>query len=330
MRTALESTTAAPHDPAAGHRHPRLQLCAVLLSLVALLSASRGGAADGTTRTVNILYIGTSDSWSDTRMGKAAGMGFVASLRSRNFIVADGATVNVTKVVVESSAINATIFHVLSEIPDILFVLGPTDDEPLMKALPALKKHKLVSFAPITGSSQVRGWNSSLYFLRPEPAAELLALIRFAVTHLRVHRLGFMYLQGIFFGDTEFNEAKRVLLQIGYKLCGVFTLNGSYTGSADDAVFNAEWEKFADTRPQAVIVFGARVNDTIKFIKKMLTDPRTADAFLLGPFALQDILLSTWREAVSAGGVPFVSGQVITTGVSPLASDTQYEAIKRF
>ncbi|ORC86669.1 putative receptor-type adenylate cyclase, partial [Trypanosoma theileri] len=52
-------------------------------------------------------------------------------------------------------------------------------------------------------------------------------------------------------------------------------------------------------------------------------------AVLLGPLAVQDMLLSVWREAVDAG-VPFVSGQVITTGTNPLAKDTQYVAIQRF
>ncbi|PWV05981.1 putative receptor-type adenylate cyclase [Trypanosoma cruzi] len=44
---------------------------------------------------------------------------------------------------------------------------------------------------------------------------------------------------------------------------------------------------------------------------------------------LQDYFLRAWHGAM-AGGVEFVPGQVITTGTSPLAKDTQYEAIQRF
>ncbi|KEG05894.1 receptor-type adenylate cyclase, partial [Trypanosoma grayi] len=167
------------------------------------------------------------------------------------------------------------------------------------------------------------------YFVRTSPAAEVLGLLRHAVSFLLVRRLGFMYLQGLSFGDKEYQIAQQTMSKMGEEFSGVFTLNGSYTGSADDAVFNAEWEKFAATRPQAVIVFGARVNDTVKFIKRMITNTSTADAYLLGPFALQDILLSTWREAV-AGGAKFVNGRLITTGTNPLAKDTRYNAIKRF
>ncbi|ORC83534.1 receptor-type adenylate cyclase, partial [Trypanosoma theileri] len=116
---------------------------------------------------------------------------------------------------------------------------------------------------------------------------------------------------------------------MGQNISGVFTVKSSISEPADDAVFNATWEAFADTRPQAVIVFGAPINDTAKFIMRMLTDERTAGAYLLGPLAVQDMLLSVWREAVDAG-VPFVSGQVITTGTNPHANNVEYVAIKRF
>ncbi|KEG05789.1 receptor-type adenlyate cyclase, partial [Trypanosoma grayi] len=297
-----------------------------------LVAAPRGAVGQSTeaTRVVQMLSIDAKESWSTNHIREAAAAGFLASLYSRQYIVCKGVVVNMTRKVVELDQVYTVINADLKASNDLLLVLGPKEDAPLLRAIPALKAHDCVSFAPITGSSQVRGWNPNLYFLRPEPAAELLALIRYAVNQLRVLRLGFMYLQGVFFGDSEYTQAVRVLGRMGYGLSGVFTVKSSYTASADTDEFNAEWEKFADTHPQAVIVFGAQVNDTVKFIKTMLTDPRTRNSFLLGPFALQDILLSTWREAVSGGGVPFVRGQVITTGVNPLASDTQYEAINRF
>ncbi|EKF26929.1 receptor-type adenlyate cyclase, putative, partial [Trypanosoma cruzi marinkellei] len=138
-----------------------------------------------------------------------------------------------------------------------------------------------------------------------------------------------MYLQGVSFGDREYAQAQRVMLGMGYELSGVFSVESSWTGGAEKEVFEAAWEAFADTRPQAVIVFGSPINDTVIFVGRMLTDRRTAGAYLLAPLVLQDLVLSMWRGAV-AGGVEFVPGQVITTGTNPLAKDTEYEAIQRF
>ncbi|KEG07006.1 receptor-type adenylate cyclase, partial [Trypanosoma grayi] len=217
----------------------------------------------------------------------------------------------------------------MEEHKDIIALQGIIIDDIVRLATPALEKYSLVAFAPITGSGAVREWNPNLYFLRADPKGELLALIRYSLSFLRVYRLGFMYLQNVAFGDEEYTHAVKLLAMVGYELCGVFTLESSLTGSADDGVFNATWEEFAATRPQAVIVFGAPVKDTAKFITRMLTDKRTAGAYLLSPGVLQDFVVSTWREAVD-GGVPFVSGQILTTGPNPLAKDTHYEAIQRF
>ncbi|KAF8300135.1 putative receptor-type adenylate cyclase [Trypanosoma cruzi] len=138
-----------------------------------------------------------------------------------------------------------------------------------------------------------------------------------------------MYLQGVSFGDREYAQAQRVMSRMGYELSGVFSVESSVTGVARKEVFDAAWEAFAETRPQAVIVFGSPINDTAEFVRRMLTDRRTAGAYLLAPSVLQDLVLRVWRAAV-AGGVEFVPGQVITTGTNPLAKDTQYEAIQRF
>ncbi|KEG08961.1 adenylyl cyclase, partial [Trypanosoma grayi] len=138
-----------------------------------------------------------------------------------------------------------------------------------------------------------------------------------------------MYLRGVGFGEMEYAHAVRVLSRMGYTLSGVFTVESSVAGSAEDAAFSAAWETFADTRPRAVIVFGAPGRDTAKFVEKMLTDQRTASAYLLAPSALQNILVPVWRAAVSRG-VPFIRGHVTTTGTTPLATNTRFSAIKRF
>ncbi|KEG07896.1 receptor-type adenylate cyclase, partial [Trypanosoma grayi] len=259
----------------------------------------------------------------------AMNAGFNASLWSRNYTLADGFRVERIVKEMEVHGGADAIKEAMKEHKDILLLQGPVGDEPLYHSLAALKEHDLVSFAPLTGSSIVRNWNPHLYFVRTDPAAELLALIHYAVNELRMWRLGFMYLQNVSFGDYEYTRTLDLLNDMDYELCGVFTLKSSLTKSTDDGVFNATWEEFAATRPQAVIVFGAPLKDTAKFVTRMLTDERTAGACLLLPGTLQDGLLETWREAVN-GGAPFIPGQVITTGTNPLAKDTQYEAIKRF
>ncbi|EKF27234.1 receptor-type adenlyate cyclase, putative [Trypanosoma cruzi marinkellei] len=139
-----------------------------------------------------------------------------------------------------------------------------------------------------------------------------------------------MYLQGVNFGDSEYAEAQRVLSGSNLTFSGVFTVDSSATGGgAKKEVFDAAWEAFADTRPQAVIVFAPPIPDTVKFIGRMLTDKRTTGAYLLVPLVLQELFLRDPCAAV-AGGVEFVPGQVITTGTSPLAKDTRYKAIQRF
>ncbi|KAF5216192.1 hypothetical protein ECC02_011059 [Trypanosoma cruzi] len=255
--------------------------------------------------------------------------GMNASLWSRNCTVAEGVRVEVVEKEEAQEGNIAVLEEEIRKDENVLALVGKQSKEFLQLVLPLLWKYDLVSFAPFTGSSLVRGWNPSLYFVRADPAAELLALLRHAWTHLRVHRLGFMYLQGVSFGDREYEQAQRVMLGMGYNLSGVFTVKSSVSGGAKKEVFDAAWKAFAKTQPQAVIVFAPPIQDTVKFINRMLTDNRTAGAYLLAPLMLQDYFLRAWHGAV-AGGVEFVPGRVITTGTSPLAKDTQYEAIQRF
>ncbi|RNC31927.1 adenylate cyclase, partial [Trypanosoma cruzi] len=263
----------------------------------------------------------------DTPLAFYSGMN--ASLWARNCTVAEGVRVEVVeKEEVQEDNIAALEEEIRKE-ENVLALVGMQSQGFLQLVLPLLKKYDLVSFAPFTGSSFLSGWNPNLYLVRAEPAAELLALLRYALAHLRVLRLGFMYLQGVYFGDREYAQAQRAMSERNHTFSGVFSVESSVTGGARKEVFDAAWEAFAETRPQAVIVFGLPINDTAKFVGRMLTDRRTAGAYLLAPLLLQDLFLSLWRAAV-AGGVEFVPGQVITTGTNPLAKDTQYEAIQRF
>ncbi|ESL05232.1 receptor-type adenlyate cyclase, partial [Trypanosoma rangeli SC58] len=263
-------------------------------------------------------------------MSTAFHSGVYASLRAHNSTAAGDVRVELVEREAKETEYVTVLEEVMQKEKGILALLTQFSDTYLRSVQPVLPRFDLVSFAPFTGSSAVRGWNPNAYFVRADPAAELLALLRYAVAQLRVLRLGFMYLQGSFFGDNEYKQARRVMSEMGYTFCGVFTVNSFLTGEAAPEEFDAAWERFAATRPQAVIVFGSLVEDTMKFIRKMLTDGRTAGAYLLAPLVLQSAVLKNWRAAVDDDGAKFVPGQVITTGTTPLADDVQYNAIQRF
>ncbi|ORC83536.1 receptor-type adenylate cyclase, partial [Trypanosoma theileri] len=112
---------------------------------------------------------------------------------------------------------------------------GPFADSTVYSVLPAVMKHSAVCFALFTGSSIVRTWMRNLYFVRAEPAAELLSLVRYTVSELRVQRLSFMYLQNMNYGDTEYERIKEVMGQMKYELNSVFSLKVSLNVPADDA-----------------------------------------------------------------------------------------------
>ncbi|KAF5221423.1 hypothetical protein ECC02_005484 [Trypanosoma cruzi] len=265
----------------------------------------------------------------DQKLVDSLEAGLEAALWSRNFTVADAVYVEIIRKVSTMQTSGAVIGKALNESSYILLVAGAIGDTMFANSLTVTMRHGLVLFAPFTGSSLVRGWKPKFYFLRADPAAELLALLCYALAHLRVRRLGFMYMEGEYFGGIEYELAERSMSGMGYELSGVFSVEGSVTGGAKKEVFDAAWEAFADTQPQAVIVFGSPTNDAVKFVMRMLAGKRTSGAYLLGSSVLQDLVLRVWRAAV-AGGVEFVTGQVITTGTNPLAKDTQCEAIRRF
>ncbi|AAZ10966.1 receptor-type adenylate cyclase GRESAG 4, putative [Trypanosoma brucei brucei TREU927] len=212
---------------------------------------------------------------------------------------------------------------------EFFVVIGPVGDGQALASLPLLERENLVGFAPSTGSNAMRGWNPHVYFLSASPNAELLTLVRYAVSQLRLLRIGFMYLRGISFGDTEYKMTTSLMSSVGRELCGVFTVDGLMRGRVNDDDFNTAWEQFAETRPQGVIAFAPPAKDLIKFVKRLLSDSRTHDAYLLSSSSLE-FALDTWREALEADGAEFFLGQLMLTRTGPLARDTHYQAIRRF
>ncbi|KEG06225.1 putative expression site-associated gene (ESAG) protein,putative, partial [Trypanosoma grayi] len=177
----------------------------------------------------------------------AINAGLSASMYSRNSTTQSGTKIEIVMPTDDSLTARDHIDYAAKKNDKILAVLGPVGDTETLLAIPSLKRHNLVAISPLSGSSEVRQWNTHLYFLRPDPSAELLTLIRYVVTYLRVRRLGFMYLQNVSFGDAEYELTEITLSRMGYTLSGVFTVESSVAGSAEDAAFSAAWETFADT-----------------------------------------------------------------------------------
>ncbi|KAG8347607.1 putative receptor-type adenylate cyclase [Trypanosoma vivax] len=210
-----------------------------------------------------------------------------------------------------------------------LTVVGLFGDEETKEAGDALKdENDIVAMAPFTTSSSVRGWNPNLYFLHAEPVAELKALLRYCLSVLRVQRIGFMYLTGSYFGESEYKEAEKIMNEIGYNFSAVFTMNSSST--LKDNEFENKWEKFAGAKPQATIVLGAATNLTRKFLETLLTDSRTAGTPVLGPMAVQEVITDVWASKWESKAEHVVPGQVLLTGLTPLAKDRDYMAIRKF
>ncbi|KEG06250.1 receptor-type adenylate cyclase, partial [Trypanosoma grayi] len=305
--------------------HSRAALLALVL-LVSLTWPSTAQPAPGINVTVlELLYSANADL---EREVAAYRHGFLASLWSHSYTTGT-VKVNVVHEDVSESNVSLTIDQAVRNYADLIAVVGPASAPLVSAALPALGAHNLVAFAPLTDSLTVRFWDRHMYFLMGDSYSAVYSLLRYAVTFLRVMRVGFMYVTGVSYGDLAYALASRLMAGMGRRLSGVFRLDGTRELSSSDAEFKAEWEQFANTRPQAVFIFGRWGVTTESFVRAMLTDHRTSTAYLLGPFVLQDFIVGVWRGAVAAGS-SMVPGQVVTSGSNPIATNTEYTCIRRF
>ncbi|AAZ12808.1 receptor-type adenylate cyclase GRESAG 4, putative [Trypanosoma brucei brucei TREU927] len=307
---------------------------ALLLFLLSACAASPPTReAGGVQVTVTVLSLLYSKNW-PVEYINAVNAGFNASLAARGWVMAPGVDVSVVRPPSYNTPAHEYLKEYLRGLEDdnnLLVVLGPMGEESTSSSYDTLEEHTLVGFAPMTGAAGFEAYRPNLYFLRPELTGELIALIRYAVNYLRVLRLGFMYLEGSMGGSATYEKAVFFLSRLGYEPCCAFTVQ-SHEGDQgiSAAEFEAAWKEFAANRPQAVILLTTMKEETEKFIKKLVADPRTADAFLLAPSLMQKSIASVWKEALEEANAPFVPRRVIQTGTNPLAVDGFFAAIKRF
>ncbi|CBH10698.1 receptor-type adenylate cyclase GRESAG 4,putative [Trypanosoma brucei gambiense DAL972] len=324
------SETDGPHTPAASKSagsavwHCRLSTVMALLLFSNVLPAHSEGNIK--VKVYSFIY----SPYVEYRQVEAINAGLNASFAARQWTVAPNVTVQVVPPPPNNVEVVDALQRVATTEKGLFVVFGPLTDIETLHALPLLKREDLVAFAPSTGSSIVRGWNPNIYFIRASPTAELIALVRHAVSQLRLLRIGFMYLQNASFGDSEYKHAVELFSHMGRELCGVFTKNIDDEGLYGGHDFDFLWNDFALTEPQGVILFAPPGKDSIQFMKKLVADKRTRDAYVLAPSALEFSIVGAWREALEAAGAPLKFGQVILTGTNPLAADIRYQAIRRF
>nr|CCC50113.1 putative receptor-type adenylate cyclase [Trypanosoma vivax Y486] len=300
-----------------------------LISFLICLLSSVPACAHGSV-TVNVLSL-----MSATRMApgssRAIVAGFNASMARRREIISKDVKVHLT----ESPNINIPMVQRLEDFlkqhkDSLVVVLGPTGGRNTQKCLPLLEREKVVAFSPLSASGEIRQWTKHTYFLTAEPAAEVAALIRYAVVHLRVKRLGFMYLKGVSIGEMEYLAATDVMNFIGYQISGLFWLPSKKSVVVSDAEFEEKWKSFAASQPQAVIVFGPIRDRTQMFLNKLVSDPLTSNAYLLTTSSAEFTVANAWHEALDSAGANFVPGRVITIGNTPFAANRDILAMRRF
>nr|AEL79573.1 esag4 [Trypanosoma evansi] len=302
---------------------------ALLLLLIVLPQLSVGAEANATVKVLSAAW----NWYMPRKYVTAINAGFNASLKSRNWTVAGSVKVEVvypSNLDLMPEDFIKKQLELETDQNKIVIVYGPLGDQSVMHSIPHLMNHSVVAFGLMTGSTFIRQWNQYLYFLRADPAAETLVLIRYALCQLRVLRLGFMYLQGVHYGEEEYALTVDVMSRMGYELHGVFTVMSPDGEPAPDAEFKEVFERFAAALPQAIIVFGSPEKDTAKFLMMMAVDERIARSYILCPSAVQAKLPQMWLRALEAAGASFAPGQLLFTGTNPLAKDSQYIAIKRF
>ncbi|ORC90662.1 receptor-type adenylate cyclase [Trypanosoma theileri] len=299
-----------------------------LLTLLLLVSFMQVTITAAQKINVTVLEVLNTENPRYTETVKAYRHGFLASLWHRNH-TGRTADVNVVHKVVTEGNIAATIEDVLNQHNDLLTMVGPVSSPLLLAARETLQKHNIVAFAPLIDDLSVRFWDKHFYFLMGDMNVAVYTLMRYAMAYLRVLRVGFMYMTGVVYGEHEYKLAEKLMADTGRSIGGVFCLDGLRGFTSSDAEFQEEWEKFVETRPQAVLVMGTATETTKSFIRMLFTDNRTSEIYVMAPARLQELLLSVWRD-VEATGTPVQPGRVFTTGSNPLASDTSYKCIKRF
>lgn len=170
-------------------------------------------------------------------------------------------------------------------------ILGPVGDQNLAEAIAALTplneanpdKYVMI-VGPVVGDTTSVKWNPYVIFTQHGPAAELLTLLKYAVTDFHAARIGLAFTEGVSCGEGSAAQALTYLQKVGFPLSSVIQYHPKDTAAVSATVFSA----YATASPSLTIVQGAPTDNFIKFLGLLMSDPRTSSL---------DILASSYQQA---------------------------------
>nr|CAJ2470471.1 unnamed protein product [Leishmania braziliensis] len=297
----------------------RLVALAVLAVVAAALSAAppalavdgNGGGSNDPVYLLNAMYSLDPFMANDA---KALWLGIDAALYASGYKTANGRPIKIVDPdpKVDSSNITAVVRKALEDYPTLLGVIGPFLD-PLMWSVletAAFRDMDLMFLGPFTGSSAVRVWSDSVYYMRAEPRTEITVMLTHILKTIRARRTAFMYLTGVQFGDSEYQMVRAVFASFSLEPPALYSAPHSMTDSAVDmTVFDA----MANTYPQVIILWGMPGRQVAEFLRVVLTDPRTSSAYIMTCFPLQRMAFQVYYDLAMAGKLTPVDGQLMSS-----------------
>nr|CAJ2470475.1 unnamed protein product [Leishmania braziliensis] len=248
---------------------------------------------------------------------EALWLGIDAALHNAGYTAAGGRPIRIIDPDpdVNRADIVAVVTKALKDYPTLLGVIGPYSDTRLAALLssPVIQSSGLMLLGPFTGSSAVRAWNENVYFMRAEPRAELLAIVKHVANTIRGRRTAFMYLTGVDFGEREYEDIVALMTPLGLEPPALYSAPHSMTDSAVDMT---AFDAMANTYPHVIILWGMPGRQVAEFLRVVLTDPRTSSAYIMTCFPLQKIAFQVYYDLAMAGKLTPVDGQLMSSATS--------------
>ncbi|AIN97049.2 receptor-type adenylate cyclase [Leishmania panamensis] len=248
---------------------------------------------------------------------EALWLGIDAALYNAGYTAAGGRPIRIIDPDpdVNRADIVAVVTKALKDYPTLLGVIGPYSDTRLAALLssPVIQSSGLMLLGPFTGSSAVRAWNENVYFMRAEPRAELLAIVKHVANTIRGRRTAFMYLTGVDFGEREYEDIVALMTPLGLEPPALYSAPHSMT---DFAVDMTAFDAMANTYPHVIILWGMPGRQVAEFLRVALTDPRTSSAYIMTCFPLQKIAFQVYYDLAMAGKLTPVDGQLMSSATS--------------
>ncbi|AYU77777.1 receptor-type adenylate cyclase, putative [Leishmania donovani] len=289
---------------------------ALTLAVSTVPAAWAAGALASSDEPVYLLNAMYSLSDYNAKHAKALWLGIDSALHAVGYTAARGRPIKIIEPDPKDdlSDIVAVVLKALKDYPTLLGVIGPYSDTRLGAVLssPEIQNSGLMFLGPFTGSSVMRVWNETLYFMRAEPRLEIMAMVKHIANTFRARRTAFMYLTGEQYGSFEHKSLVELMTSLSLDPPAVYSASYSTSTAVNMTAFDA----MADTRPQVIIIWGIPAGQVEELLKVVLTDPRTSSAYIMSSFALQQMTFQVYYDLAMAGKLTPVDGQIISSATS--------------